>query len=590
MHPLLSKPVHKASLKRNVAVLLVFVLCSIWGLVGYDINRIHNDRFETATVVSQNLVRSLTAHTETSFDLIRHQLKEVSNAVGDLGPQPIMSKRVTQLLAESVKDHKPLLSLVAVDANGTLVQAAISDRKGGYMTINPIDVSDREYFRTFADAENLTGGQLFVGRAIEGRVNKIWFIPVSYPRINPDGTFGGVILGSILLETFGELYGTFDLPTNASVALVRHDGNFVARTPFKKLFFERNFAENPFFTEALPKAPEGIFHDRTSIDQKNRILTYQSLTTMPLVVVLTQTYESILDGWLTDSLVALIVGAISTLIMVIFAWSLWRQADMVQRQQVYLEQAVEEKTQELKQSEEAAVTANRAKSDLLSIVSHELRTPLTSIKGSLELLANHFLTDLADDPKKLLDTANKNTERLVLLVNDILDMEKIISGKVALQLEDIGLHDLVIQEIEHNQSYATGLGVKLELVSEAQDAQVRGDRFKLGQVLTNLLSNGAKFSEAGNTVFVSITRENTTARISVVDHGCGISEEFQDKIFEKFSQSSAQERGLHKGSGLGLSIAQAIVQQHQGTIGFESQEGEGSTFYFELDVLESSEA
>ena len=590
MHPIFTSDSHKATLKRNIALLLFLVLCMIWALVGYDIKKVHDDRFATAEVVSQNLVRSLAAHTETSFTLILHQLKEAAEDIESLGAQPIMSEDVTRMLGATVKDLGPLLSLVAVDADGMLVQSAISDRKGGYLKVKPINVSDRAYYRRFADAGILKADELFIGRAIQGRINENWFIPVSIPRIKSDGSFGGVILGSIRLDTFGGLYGTFELPNNASVALVRTDGVFLARTPFKQMFFERTFEDNVFFAEVLPKATQGVFHDQSSIDNQNRIITFKTLSDLPLAVVVTQTYESIVDGWVVGSLVALIVGGISTLIMLVFAWSMWRQVDRVERQRSRMAQAVKEQTHELLVSRDAADTANRAKSDLLSIVSHELRTPLTSIKGSLELLSKHFLTDLADDPRKLLNTATKNTERLVLLVNDILDMEKIISGKVALQLEELSLRELVEQEIEQNMGYAEGFGVKLKLVTGETDARVSGDKFKLAQVLSNLLSNAAKFSNEGGTVSVAITVSSKTARVSVEDNGSGIAQEFQDKIFEKFSQSGAQERGLHKGSGLGLSIAKAIIDQHHGVIGFRSTEGEGATFYFELDVLEPSEA
>ena len=335
------------SLKRNLAMVLVLVLGAIWVLAGYGISKIHNDRLATATIVSQNMVRVLAAHTEAAFEAMNLHLQAVEKDLNLMGAQPNMSTDVTRMLSNHVESLKPMLSVAVIDAKGTMVQAAITDGKGGYLKLKPIDVKDREYFKAFATLPDVSKAPLFVGRPIQGRVNQVWFIPVARPRIGPDGAFAGVILGTIRLETFGNLYETFELPANSSVALARRDGVFVARTPFVQMFFERTFEENVFFKTVVPSADHGVFHDPSSIDDEKRIITYRSLNNMPLVMVMTQTQGAIVQGWMAEAMLTIIIGGLATLMLMYFALTLWRQADTIIKQRNSLEDEVAARTREL---------------------------------------------------------------------------------------------------------------------------------------------------------------------------------------------------------------------------------------------------
>lgn len=227
---------------------------------------------------------------------------------------------------------------------------------------------------------------------------------------------------------------------------------------------------------------------------------------------------------------------------------------------------------------------NRMKSEFISTVSHELRTPLTSIRGSLGLVAGGVSGELPAQAKMLVDIAYKNSERLILLVNDILDMEKIESGKMEFQLKPVELMPLLHQALESNRAYGEQYKVSYELENELPGVMLNVDANRLMQVLANLLSNAAKFSPAEGKVAVAVVPVGNRIRIEVKDHGSGIPVEFQDRIFQKFAQADSSDTRKKGGTGLGLSITKAIVEQMGGSIGFESVPDILTTFFIEFTV------
>ena len=224
----------------------------------------------------------------------------------------------------------------------------------------------------------------------------------------------------------------------------------------------------------------------------------------------------------------------------------------------------------------------RVKNEFVSTVSHELRTPLTSIAGSLGLLAGGGAGDLPERAKKLVTIAYNNSQRLVRLVNDILDLEKIDAGKTVFKIVPTSIRQVVEQCIEASKGYADSFNVRIRLAANSADGVVNGDPDRLSQVFINLLSNATKFSPNGGFVDVEIRREGGMIRIAVRDHGRGIPAEFRSSIFNRFSQADASDRRQRGGTGLGLNIAKGIVEHHGGRITFESEEGQGTEFIVEL--------
>jgi PAS domain S-box-containing protein len=228
----------------------------------------------------------------------------------------------------------------------------------------------------------------------------------------------------------------------------------------------------------------------------------------------------------------------------------------------------------------------RMKNEFVSTVSHELRTPLTSIRGSLGLISGGVLGELPEKAKAMLHIASNNTERLLMLINDILDIQKIEAGKMMFNFEDMTLMPLLEQAAADLSTYAAQNGVRFEITQRLDNAVIHADRGRLMQVLANLMSNAAKFSPAGSRVEIAAAQHRAGfVRISVTDFGSGIPEAFKARIFQRFSQSDAADNRTKGGSGLGLAIAKAIVEKHNGQLSFVSREGLGSTFYIDLPEM-----
>lgn len=227
----------------------------------------------------------------------------------------------------------------------------------------------------------------------------------------------------------------------------------------------------------------------------------------------------------------------------------------------------------------------RMKSEFISTVSHELRTPLTSISGALGLIASNVLGELPVKAKGMLDIAYKNSQRLSFLINDLLDMEKLLAGKMSFACRAQALLPLVQQALIENSTYADKYSVKFVLKDESDNACIDVDEFRLQQVLNNFLSNAAKYSPQYSTVDIDLTRQGGWVRVSVRDHGPGIADEFKARMFQKFSQADSSDSRQKGGTGLGLAISKELVERMGGKIGFESELGQGTCFFAEFKCV-----
>ena len=251
-----------------------------------------------------------------------------------------------------------------------------------------------------------------------------------------------------------------------------------------------------------------------------------------------------------------------------------------------LERRVEERTAELKTARDEAEAASLLKSQLVTTMSHELRTPLTSIIGSLGMLSENNVRADPETCSHLLDVARRNSQQLSRLVDDILDVDKLESGTIGLQMDQLNLTELVSNALDLNAGYAVEHDVSINIADTTPNVMVLGDQMRLTQVMANLLSNAAKFSPKGGDITVSLSQNDELATVNVSDQGPGIPTEIRDSVFEKFVRGENIDTRNQGGTGLGLNISKSLIEQHGGTIGFYSEKDGHTTFFFTLPTLD----
>jgi PAS domain S-box-containing protein len=238
----------------------------------------------------------------------------------------------------------------------------------------------------------------------------------------------------------------------------------------------------------------------------------------------------------------------------------------------------------------ALTEVERLKSEFVTTVSHELRTPLTSIRGSLGLIAGGVTGVLPDKARELLAIAMQNCERLVRLVNDILDSERMMSGKMQFNMERFELAQVIERSMRETEGFAHARGVQLRFSGPGGTAVVRADRDRLVQVVTNLLSNACKFSPPGGEVDLEMETLGASVRVSVSDRGPGLPSGSEKQLFGRFVQFDSTDVRRVGGSGLGLNICKGIIERLEGRIGFTPRPGGGSIFFFELPLQQAEVA
>lgn len=230
------------------------------------------------------------------------------------------------------------------------------------------------------------------------------------------------------------------------------------------------------------------------------------------------------------------------------------------------------------------VQLQQLKDEFISTVSHELRTPLTSIKGALGLLNSGTLGEAPQSMSQLLQVAHSNSERLSQLINDLLDIEKLVAGKMRFDLHAVEVNAELEYALHNLQPYANQYSVELQLQPITPELSITADKFRLQQVITNLVSNAIKFSGKNSIVKVAATRQADQIRIEIQDSGIGIASEFQPRIFERFAQADGSSSRQSGGTGLGLAICKELVEQMGGSIGFSSVLYQGAVFFFMLPI------
>ncbi len=239
---------------------------------------------------------------------------------------------------------------------------------------------------------------------------------------------------------------------------------------------------------------------------------------------------------------------------------------------------------QLRVEHENSQMAYRAKSEFVSTMSHELRTPLTSIKGSVDIVNSGVLGELPEQVSSTLSVAQRNCTRLLKLINEILDLQSVESGRVTFKSEKLDLTEVIAQSVSDNQPFASGLNVKVAFTPPQKEVWVNSDRARLQQVFANILSNAAKFSPAES--IVDVRTEIGPEHVDVLfrDKGIGLSESDYDKVFDRFTQIDSSDTRQIGGTGLGMNISKRIMEALGGSISYRKNPDRGTTFIVRLPL------
>lgn len=237
---------------------------------------------------------------------------------------------------------------------------------------------------------------------------------------------------------------------------------------------------------------------------------------------------------------------------------------------------------------DALTEAQEVRKAFVAMVSHDLRSPLTSLGGFLELLEMGVMGDLSPQATDGVERARRNVNRLIRLINDLLDLEKMESGSIKLNIGEASMLSVLDHSIESVRTLAER--GQIEIAREYKDVNVSADSDRLIQVVVNLLSNAIKFSPPNETVILRLTSSANAVEVRVIDKGRGVPEKYQTLVFERFKQVEESDYSSKGGTGLGLPICKAIVEQHGGSIGVDSEEGKGSQFWFTLPLTQEAPA
>ncbi len=531
-----------------------FVLACLWSGIGLQIHHEREQALQAAEVNLANLSRAFAEHTAKSLEgadqairFIRNEYLEHPNDLDVAGY--LRDKQI-------IGDDYHLISVIGAD--GMVSYAS--------QPFERVNLGDREHFKVHAQGR---ADDLFVSKPVRGRVSHKLSIQLTRRVDFPDGRFGGVVVVSLSPEYLTSFYRDVDLGAHGAITLVGYDGVVRARASRDGTEGAQSVAGSPLFRLAMQRK-NGTTVAPSAIDHVSRLWAFRALDDYKLVVLTGMGTDDLLQEVRKNERSYLVVGALLSLIIAGFTGGLVRRG----MHQLALMHALEV-------SNEKANAANAMKSRFLASVSHELRTPLNGMLGYAELVRD-FSED--DDTRQYGQIIHQSAEHLLGLVNTILDLAKIESGRMVATPASIGVAALLDEVRLLSAGHALSRGLALE-VSMAPDtpASITSDRMRVKQILNNLVNNAIKFSRDG-AVTMSTHADGPELVIEVLDMGRGMTAAQVASAFERFQPEGVDAVHEGQGAGLGLPLSRELAELLGGSIDLLSTPGVGTCVTVRLPI------
>ncbi len=516
------------------------------------------------------------SQTVSSSDLI---LKDVVAELRNMrvgSPQDLRRKVATAEFHRFIRDRvvaTPQIATVAIVAdNGDVIASSRGD------PTQPLNVADRESFSIHRDN---SAAELTVGRPVRSRFDGKWNFYIARRLSAPDGSFLGVAAVGIASEFVGGFYDRMNLGGEATLNLFRSDGVRLARAPFiDRLIGElvtsgsigSSIVVGSFDRVVLYDLPRAVEGGRRVL----RMAIVRKVGDYPFMVSAQFTERLFLAEWRRSTWYIAASTALGVLAVI---GAMWLLTAAVKRR--------DEAMRAARRIQQEAESASAAKSEFLSRMSHELRTPLNGILGFAQLLASTPEEPLTEQQRVAVESITKGGWHLLTLINEVLDLERIESGRLRISIEPVDLAAVIVEALELMRPLADHGRVRLDCEAFPEPLPlVRGDHTRVRQVVLNLLSNAIKYNRAGGRVRLAVARQQgDRLRLSVQDTGLGMSEQQLKELYQPFNRLGREFMGI-EGAGIGLAITRRLMEQMGGAMSVESEPDKGSRFALDFAVAE----
>src|SRR5450830_3548 len=537
------------------AILCIFaalLIAGLWLTTWWQLDKNYRDEIAGAKRDAISLSLLFKEHASRTVESTDQAIVSLRSRYNVLGKQLDINKELKDGISPS--DIYNLFSIVDDKADVVL----------STKPFKPLNLSDREHIKVHMRSAD---AGLYISKPLLGRVSGKWSLQMTRRINGPDGAFKGVVIASMDPGYFTSLYKKVDVGQFGAISLAGDDGVLRVRHVGNDDSMGQDISLSEVF-KAMRMNGSGMLRATSVVDHRDRFYAYQKLGSYPLYVAVGIDIDERLDGYRAIRSQTLTLVSLTSLLIVLGTAAL-----------VVL-------IRHLVASRQEAVLARKAKLHFLSNMSHEFRTPLNGILGYSETLMEDFTGTRHGEFARAIHDSGM---RLLGMVDSVLELSALRSGKISLNISEEKLSDIVSNAVSTCEEAAAKKGLWIDsFIADDVPPYLRCDRTKLLQVLDKLLTNACKYTVAGH-VQLTVETVGKDLRFSIIDTGPGIPAAALDTIFEKFAQIDDSAARPHDGAGLGLTIAALLVELMGGEISVQSELGTGSTFSFQLPLLNGTE-